>query len=298
MKTSSLFTGLVAVTFTAIFVFSSCEKNNDNELSSADIELAEDAAYADLIFEDVMNEIDAAESSGTLKSTTGECAIIDIQQNDTICSISIDYGEGCEQIIQNRFGMPVDTIVRQGKIRIERHGRYRQQYSYRTVTLEDYSVNGIQLQGTRTVKNMGLDQNLHMWFTVELENGKITTPDGIEITRNSHRERHWVAGEDTEFNPWDDEYKVVGSAEGVTANGENYQHRIMDSLHIKMACRFIVAGQIEFRFGDREPAVLDFGNGDCDGTATLSRDGYTREIALKFTPRPMWRRVLRFGQHE
>ncbi len=296
MKTKNAFTGFVTMAVFLTFLLISCERNNQDAFSSADLELAEDEAFSDAVFEDLMNEIDAAETSGTFKSTSEDCGIVSMEQSDTVVTITIDFGDGCEQVIQNRFGVPVDTIMRKGKIFIHRYGNYRQQGSYRMVTLNGYSVNGIQIEGTRTITNMGLDQNLHTWFALSLQNGKITTPDGIVITRTSERERHWVAGEDTELNPWDDEYRIMGTVEGVTGNGESYMHTIADSLQVRLACRFIVGGQIEFVFGNREPVVLDYGIGECDDIATLNRNGNTREIALRFRTRPMWRRVLRYGQ--
>ena len=247
-----------------------------------------------MVFEDLMNEIDAIEE-GSLKSTNDGCPDVTRNVVDTVWTITIDYGDGCEQMIYNRFGVVIDTIVRKGIVHIERKGRYLQAGSYRTVTLENYLVNGIQIEGTRTVKNMGLDENLHMWFTIDLQNGKIITPDGIEITRNSQRERYWVAGANTS-SIMDDEYKIWGTVDGMTAFGEEYSCTIIDSLHVKMVCRLIVGGQVELLVGDREPVVLDYGNGECDATATLTRDGQSRQIMLKYRPRLRIARRLMLGQ--
>lgn len=293
MKTKRFFTVFFSLAVFAAFLFTSCEKNNDVKVSDEDIEIAEDEAFIDMVFEDLMNEIDAIES-GLLKSTEEGCADVTFTVADTIWTITVDYGDGCEQMIQNRFGVVIDTIVRKGKVLIERKGRFLQEGSYRTVTLENFSINGIQIEGTRTVENKGLDQNLHMWFTIELQNGKITTPDGIEITRNSQRERHWVAGANTP-GILDDEFKIWGTVNGMTAFGEDYSCTIIDSLHVKMACRLIVGGQVEIVVGERDPVVLDYGNGECDANATLKRDGQSRQIMLRYRPRLRIARILRFG---
>ncbi|MBN2214500.1 MAG: hypothetical protein JW723_09665 [Bacteroidales bacterium] len=292
MKTKRFLTVIFTTAIFIAFLFTACEKN-EVTVSDEDIEIAEDEAYVDLVFEDIMNEIDAIEA-GTLKSTDEVCPDVTVTVIDTIWTITVDYGEGCEQLIYNRFEMVVDTVVRKGKVIIERKGTYRNEGSYRTVTLDNYSVNGIQIEGTRTIENMGLDQNLHMWFKIELQNGKITTPDGIEITRNSYRERHWVAGEATP-SIWDDEYKIWGTVDGMTAAGEDYSCTIIDSLHVKMACRFIVGGQVEVVVGEREPIILDYGDGDCDALAALTRDGQSKQILLRFRPRLRAARVIRHG---
>ena len=294
MKTKRFLAAIFSLAVFAAFLFTSCEKNNDVNVSDEDIEIAEDEAFIDMVFEDLMNEIDAIET-GMLKSTNDGCPDVTINVADTVWTITIDYGDGCEQMIYNRLGVVIDTLMRKGIVHIERRGRYLQAGSYRTVTLEDYSVNGIQIEGTRTVENKGLDQNLHMWFTIELQNGKITTPDGIVITRNSYRERHWVAGANTP-SILDDEYKIWGTVDGMTAFGEDYSCTIIDSLHVKMACRLIVGGQVEIVVGEREPAVLDYGNGECDAVATLNRDGQSRQIMLRYHPRLRVVRLLRHGE--
>ncbi len=292
MKTKKILSGIFALTVVISFIFVSCEKSKD-AVSDEDIEIAGDEAFVDMVFEDIMNEIDAADA-GSMKSTNEGCPAVTVNNEDTVWNITIDYGEGCEQLIYNRLGVVIDTIVRKGVVHIERTGLYRQAGSYRTVTLENYSVNGIQIEGTRTVTNKGLDENMHMWFTIELQNGKITTPDGIVITRNSERERHWIAGSGTP-GILDDEYKIWGTVDGVTAYGEDYSCTIIDSLHIKIACRLIVGGQIEIVAGEREPVVLDYGDGECDAVATLTRDDHSRQILLRYRPRLRIARLLRHG---
>lgn len=295
MKTKSLIPVFFSLVFFTGILLTSCEKNTENKVSGEDVELAEDEAFIDMAFEDIMDEVDALEA-GTYKSTDEGCAVVDITGAGTEWTVTIDYGEGCEQLIQNRFGVVIDTLVRKGKVIVHRNGFYRQEGYTRTLTLENYSVNGIQIQGARTVTNMGLDQNLHMWFSVELQNGQITTPDGIVITRNSHRERHWVAGEDTP-SPFDDQYRIWGTVDGITAGGEQYNCTIIDSLQVNMACRFIVGGQVEIVVGDREPFNLNYGNGECDATATLERDGQTRQINLRYHARLRAARLIRAGNN-
>src|SRR4030043_979183 len=293
MRIKNFLTGLFTLAVLAGFLFTSCEKSAEEKVTDEDIEIGEDEAYLDLVFEDLMNEADAIEA-GSAKSTNVGCPAVTVSNIDTVWTITVDYGDECEQLIYNRFGVVIDTIVRKGKVVIERTGWYLKAGSYRTVTLEDFSINGIQVEGTRTITNMGLDQNLHMWFTIELQNGKVTTPDGIVITRNSSRERHWVAGANT-ISPLDDEYKIWGIVDGTTAGGEDYSCTITDSLHVKMACRLIVGGQVEIVVGDREPFVLDYGNGECDAVATLTRDGKSKQIMLRYRPRLRIARIIRFG---
>ncbi len=291
MKRKRFLLGIIAV-FLSATLFVACKKQND-KVSGEDVEIAEDEAYTDLVFEDLMNEIDGIEA-GVSKSTYEGCANVTTTVQDTIWTTTIDYGDGCEQPVYNRLGISVDTIVRKGKVIVVRKGLYRQKGSYRTVTLENYSVNGIQIEGTRTIENMGPDQDNHMWFAISLQNGKITTPDGIVITRNSERERHWVAGANTP-SVLDDEYRIWGNVNGITASGEDYTCTIIDSLQVKIACRLIVGGQIEIVVGDRQPVELDFGNGECDAIATVTRDGQSKQINLRFRPRLRTARIIRLG---
>ena len=125
-------------------------------------------------------------------------------------------------------------------------------------------------------------ENENAVFSVVLAGGKITFADESTITREFDREREYIAGYDTWWTPWDDICLITGMATGTNLDGKGYTHTIISALEWQAACRFLVSGSIQFELDGIEPFVLDYGDGDCDAYATLSRGDDTREITLRY----------------
>ena len=125
----------------------------------------------------------------------------------------------------------------------------------------------------------------NMTFTIELVGGKVTTPNDIVIEREFTRTREWIAGDKT-LNRWDDVYSITGNASGKNFKGESYTRTILIPLEWAASCRFIKSGSIESVVGDKTPVLLDYGDGECDNEATLTKDGETRTILLGYNRRP------------
>jgi hypothetical protein len=272
------------------FFFVSCQKDNvKTGLTEEDVAKAEDDALTEAVFDDIMNSVDNAVNivdkliwgSGLKSATVSDtCPSITVDFPDSTWwpkVITIDYGDTeCEGF----YGQ-----TRKGKIIITITNRYRVPGSEREVTLDNYYINGIHVEGTKTVTNEGRNENDNLTFTVELVGGGITTPNGIVITRDFSRTREWVAGENTWENIWDDVYFITGSANGTNFKGESYTRTILSALEWATSCRFVKSGSIEIVVGDKSPIVIDYGDGECDNIATVTKDGETREILLKLKHR-------------
>ena len=289
MKTKRII-HLLSLVLAASFFFVACQKDDvKTGLTDEDVAKAEDDALTEAVFDDIMNSVDNAVIivdgwiwGGGLKSATvsDTCPSITVDHPDSTYwpkVITIDYGDTeCEGF----YGQ-----TRKGKIIITIDHRYRVPGSVKTVTLDNYYINGIHVEGTKTVTNDGRNASGNLTFTVELVGGKITTPNGIVITRDFSRTREWVGGESTWWNFWDDVYFITGSANGINFKGESYTRTILTALEWAASCRFIKSGSIEIIVGDKSPLVIDYGDGECDNKATVTRDGETREILLKLRPR-------------
>jgi len=280
MKTKNLLILLIAF-LGGTLLFSSCEKEN-NLISNTDLDLAEDEVLTEAIFNDIMETADIAMhyvDGLVLKSTVvvDSCPYIIVKDSiDNIRVITIDYGGGCEGFYGN---------TRAGMIKIVLNGRYMEMNSVRTITLIDYYINGIHVEGTKTVTNNGLNENQDLSFSVELTGGKITTPGGIVITREFSHTREWVQGSSTPHNIWDDVYFISGFASGTSYKGETYSRTITNPLEWAASCRFLKSGTIVIEVEGKLPITIDYGNGECDAEATVTRDGNTRTIILKYHPR-------------
>lgn len=274
MKGKSLFivmilTGLIAT---------SCQKSEPLEETS--LEAADDAALSEALFDDAFASLEIAsvmaEIPAKSASVIDTCPLVSITssgQDFWPRNIVIDYGESCTGL---------NDVVRSGKIIITISDPRRETGSQRSLTFEDYYVNGAGVEGTYTITNLGPNDNDNVVFSAVLSGGKITFTDEKTITREFDREREYIAGYDTWWTPWDDICLITGMASGTNLNGKAYTHTIINALEWKAACRFLVSGSIQFDVEGIEPFVLDYGDGDCDANATLSRGDDTREITLRF----------------
>jgi hypothetical protein len=273
MKTKSL---ILIMTLMG-FIVTSCQKTKPLEESS--IEAADDAVLSEAVFDDAFAtlEIATAIAEDLKKSATviDTCPVITVtfpEQDLWPRNIVIDYGTEC---------MGLNDIVRSGKIIITLSAPRREVGSVRTITFEDYYVNGAKVEGTKTVTNLGPNNDGNVVFSDVLAGGKITFPDDKTITRDVDREREYIAGYTT-WTPWDDECLITGIATGKNLNDVAYTHTIINALEWQAACRFIVSGTIRFDIEGVEPFDLDYGEGECDAYATLKRGDDTRQIILRY----------------
>lgn len=262
------------------FLFNSCEQKDDN---LPEVEVAEDDALTTLVFEDVYSEVEDALSTmesviyhnGKKSATEVTCKTVTIEHPDDSTfwprTVTVDYGDGCTG---------PNGRMRSGKIIIVVNKPYLDSTHYRTVTFEDYYVDGYHVEGQKNIVNEGLNEANNYVFSVSLVGGKVTSPDGQVMTREFSRQREWVAGSDTPGYRMDDEYMITGVAEGINRKGLTYSRTILTPLHVSLSCPWIMSGSVEIQAEERETAVLDYGDGTCDRFATVTVGDQTRTIRL------------------
>ncbi len=277
MRKLSLILGLTGL-LGILIMFPSCHKNNTNP--ETDFSAVKDDAFAENTFDNVTGVTDEAYnmSSSNNKSTEGtvflsDCATVTLDTTVFPRVLTIDFGD--TNCLCN------DGRYRRGIILVSFTGRYYHQGTIITTTFDEYYVNDNQIEGTKTVTNMGFNDLGNMYWNIVV-NGVITlTGDGGTITWNSQRGREWIEGIVTPFNRWDDIYLITGTATGVRANGLSWTRTITNPLRIKLACRFIVSGTVNIQPEGRPLRVLDFGDGACDNVATITINGTTYTIYLR-----------------
>jgi len=264
----------------AIISFTSCTKNPVIDQESLDF--ADDEALSDAVFEDVFNTVDNAdiiledfqkgEASKTVVADTCPTVTID-HPVDAIWpkTITIDFGTECIGPFEN---------TRSGKIIIVVTGRRLDPGSKKTVTFDNYYFNGIKVEGIKEVENLGLNNNQNMEFSVKLTDGKLILPDERVIERSFEHNREWLTGLFTRYI-WDDECLITGTASGVNINGVAHTNTIITALHWVRACKFLVSGVVEIARDGHEPVVINYGTGECDAFATVTKGDETKEILLK-----------------
>jgi hypothetical protein len=284
MKTKAIL--MIAALF--LLSFSSCLKDSSS-MDQTSVDLADDNAVSDLAFDDVFNTVDNASlimenqmgiSKGLLESGSvlaDSCPLITISSGVFPKTITIDYGTSCS----GYYG-----TTRSGKIIVTVTDKRTVLNATRTVTFDNYKFNGIKIEGTKVIKNTGLNSNQNMVISDKLTGGKLTLPDGKVIERAYDNQREFIAGWNTK-TIWDDECLISGVATGKNINGIAYTNAILTPLHSVRACEFLVAGTIKFERIGVTPITLDYGTGTCDAKATVTRGNQTKEIILKHKHRLM-----------
>lgn len=267
---------LLALLFLATMLgFSACEKEESDNPKEETSVIKDDALSSEL-FDDVFNETDQVVHNklGSQKSRTVDtCKTVSMELiDDTTRQITIDFGQGNCTDMQGR--------TKKGKIIVTTTGRYRHKGFTRNITFENYYVNDFKIEGAKTVINNGYNEQQKLSYSVTLENGKIITPAGKEITKSYERTRTWITGMESPLWIWDDVYQVTGTAEGTNRNGVKYTRTIGDPLEVATTCRFIKSGTIEFARENKATILVDYGEGECDALATITVDEVTTEIQL------------------
>jgi len=273
----------LAASLALMLSFYSCNKDN-SLIDQTSIDLADDDAVSDAVYEDIFSAVDNAsivlddlmkgDDSKSVITLTGECPSITIVRPTSAPwprIITVDYGSGCTGFYES---------TRSGKILIEVTAPRMETGAKRTVTFDNYYFNGIKVVGTKVFENKGMNSNGNAVVSVTSSGVKLVLTNEKTIERNVNHEREWIAGYKT-ANIWDDECLITGTATGKNIEGKSYTNTIVSALHWKRVCKFIVAGVIKLERGDAEPIELNFGEGDCDAKAVVTRGTESKEILLK-----------------
>jgi len=258
-------------------VFSSCRKRFDNDQSALMNYKIETA------FDEMTNISDQAITGNMVYYKSGEVVttqpgdkpltlkapcnvIITIDTLNAFKIVTVDYGStNCECN---------DGKTRRGKIVTTFTGQYIALGTVITHTPVDYYVNDIKYEGTKTVTNMGLNGSGQPYFNVQI-NGSATNTDGEVITYTSTRVRTWVQGFNTLLNRFDDEYSISGNANATFSNGGGYTAEITNPLLVKVGCPFPVSGTLEVIPQNKPVRTVDYGQGTCDFTFSVTVNGIT-----------------------
>lgn len=269
---------LIAIVSFSVLTMS-CNRDRANENFS--LRSARDNATAENMFDDLFKqasdglvyaEDSASGGRGMQYLYSGGCATVTITPFDLVTfpkTITIDFGT------TNCLGN--DGRYRRGVIELVTTGWYRDSGTVITVTPQNYFVDDNQITGYKTVTNMGHNQAGNLNYDVEID-GTVITSEGT-ITHVSSRNREWIEGESTVFNPWDDKYLITGTAHGTNVEGEPYTMTILQALQVQFGCRWVQAGILQIESGGYT-IVVEYGDGSCDANAVVTINGNTYNIVM------------------
>ncbi|MCZ8355900.1 MAG: hypothetical protein O9340_14260 [Cyclobacteriaceae bacterium] len=197
-----------------------------------------------------------------------ECATVtvtiaeDSQPSNPKGNIEIDFGTGCTDNNGN---------VRSGIINVAYEGRRFQPGSTAVLTTDNYFINSVKLEGTRTLTNVTESNTTSPKFNVTLVGGKATFPDGRVANREVDITREWFRNSTPTYT--DDELRILegSTASGVTRNGRNYTMVVEETIVFKRNCgvRFPVDGVKVFTV-ESKPITINYGDGECDRSVTYT----------------------------
>jgi hypothetical protein len=300
MKTNLMLKSLSYFTFMALLFLASCQ-DDKIDFSSNDSQNVENEAVSDAYYEDAddMSGIavssDATTLNGARESENGrkftvkisdlakrfDCATITFETAAESSpqtpkgTITVDFGTGCTDSKGN---------VRKGKIIINYTGRRFLNGSSVVTTFADYFINGVKIEGTRTVTNTSASLESNPVFEIKVNGGKATWPDATFATREVNRTREWNRGVILDFA--DDQWIVTGTASGTNRNGRAYQMEITKPLVYKRECAisdkvFIAVEGTKVLTVDSKQVTIDYGTGACDKLVTITVNGKSREVEVR-----------------
>lgn len=273
LKNTKKWMGFTAV-FAVVFMISCTDSTTlDQELLSVtdvqDIVLLDDiAADIDAILDqDELDDPFSSKYSETSKLLTCPERTVDAGQNYR--TVTLDFGDGCVRDNGMEFsGVIVLAYTRSAT------------GASKTVTFENFFVNGHAIEGSRTIVYVRENANGNHQSTITIAM-TITFVNGDVISRNGEKIREQIAGSNTPHVRGDDVHSIRGSWETVARNGVVRTATITTDLRREFACRYLVSGVLELSRGDAT-GTLDFGDGTCDNLGTFTNaNGETREIVLR-----------------
>ncbi len=260
------------VLFAGLFI-TACKKDNltlgfeDSEQMVA----SQDQTTAEDLYTDVEDQADwAIETRG---AGPDPCPIVTIDPDDGSYprTITIDFGDGC---------VGPKGRVRKGKIIVTVTDTITNAGAVRTTTFEDFYIDGVKVEGTKTLTNLGFDDEGNVAFNRTVTGGKLTFPNGDVATWESDFTLTQVEGGNTPTY-LDNVFEITGHSSGVNRHGKSYSTEILEPVVRKKLCPWAVAGVLSLTIEDKT-VTIDYGDGECDNKAILTApDGSEHIIKIK-----------------
>ena len=272
----------------AITLVASC-KEDDERLSGNDTLDITEEAVADAYYEDAddiasMVVFNTDNPSGGRVSTNGKFTT----EDDRIVCASISFADGSNagsgEIIIDFSDNDAGYCIargnrREGKIILTYTGGPRADVGFKVVlTFEEYKINGIALQGVRTIERVTSAEG-SIKHHITLEDGQATWPDNKSLSREADFTREWI------LDPENERIVLDGEASGTTRRGRQYSLVTTEPLVYRRACMLsdgiymAVDGTKAFTTESRQ-MIIDYGDGDCDRSVTITVNGTTHNVSV------------------
>lgn len=290
MKIRNLFGKAAYFAVVAIVAAASCKE--EDRLTLADTQDITEEAITDSYFQDTDDMASVAVSTPTDDAYSGGRTQTTIVINDdrfkcdgvvvTITPdaastkttpkgvITVDFGtSGCSDGRGN---------IRTGKLIFTYNGWRFQPGSTVVTTTDKYTINGVKLEGVRTLTNVSGSTSEAPKFNVVLAGGKATFSDGSIATRESDITWSWIRT----ASPLTDYLLIdqASTANGTTRGGRTYSVSLTKALKYQRFCSIAVEGIKRYIIDGSKEVVIDYGDGTCDKALTITVNGVTRNLTV------------------
>ena len=208
--------------FFLLILFYSCEK----EIMDNSTQASQDNLTAESIFNDIGYIVEEGFRNNEPSTSYPTYTFMNSADTSGIDTLEIDFGP-TNYLHNGKY--------RRGKIHTTYTGGYYDPLSLTISTFDNYYVNNNLVIGERIITNEGINNNGNMWFTININDGRINTSNGL-INWESNRIREWTNGQNTYSNKADDEYKITGTARGNSVNGDDFTVTITTPLTLSLNC--------------------------------------------------------------
>ncbi|MEM7105354.1 MAG: hypothetical protein AAF502_19605 [Bacteroidota bacterium] len=257
---------LFSVLALALLILSSCNKEE------AITELTETTTSTDFLkmeqlYDDIEYEADyrMEEKSGTFEdgkyTKDDDCPTLtwSAPPGTFPNTLVIDFGTGCTS---------ASGSTKAGQIVVNQSDPMPTVGAVRTITLVNFSINGIQIEGTKSLTNNGPVGPAQRSFTRTLVGGQVTFLNGDVATKDATRTLSQLDGLGTDTFI-DDIFAITGGSQGVNRNGVPYSTNITEPLIKERNCHWLISGVRDMTFGPFSRSI-DYGNGFCDPFAVVT----------------------------
>ncbi len=290
---------LSAAVVAGILMLASCSKNNDvlnsgdtQNVNSESVSASSTSETADISTSVITYANDTKLNSGSRIAGTIEGVLIDGRLKGATITITPN-GNSTWDVPQGTITINFGTgqtddqgIVRKGIIYIDYYGRRFKSGSWRKIRFSGYSRSNIVFDDsmTYTVTNESDSTATPFKFHHVLASGKLTFPDATTINRISDIHVEWNYNSATPSLSTIT-HKAGGTASGVTRRTKEYAMAITKDIVYKVSClatkvyipvsgtkTITVTGGLEY--------TIDYGDGTCDNTVTITVGGKTAIITV------------------
>jgi len=238
-----------SVLFGILFLLAGCggsgggSSDSGESLSSVESGSAADYDAADTVLSDAGDIVDEEAiyetglQKGLFSSRPARMGCGTVTFDPATSTMTVDFGaEGCKGRHDRN---------RQGTIKVQFNGKYKEEGSVITITFSNYGMDGRQVEGTRTITNLGRNEAGLLLHHIVTE-ATITLTDGTIIEWLSERTREWTEGEETSERK-DDIYTILeGVSHWTNSNdpGETFSSEITEPIVITIECKFKLRGMV------------------------------------------------------